>query len=53
MKQLDRTKFLEIGGACIAGITVSQLDFPYLKWLSSRTALAAAIKSSSLFISLP
>jgi hypothetical protein len=47
MKHLDRREFLRIGGTCIAGIAVSQLDIPYLKWLSSRPALAGAIDNNS------
>lgn len=42
MKELDRRKFLKIGGAGIAGLAISGLDLPCLEWLSSRTALAAA-----------
>lgn len=42
MKQLDRRKFLKIGGVGIAGLAISGLDIPHLQWLSSRTALAAA-----------
>jgi len=49
MKELDRRKFLKIGGAGIAGLAVSGLDIPYLKWLSSRTALAMGSEGAWCF----
>jgi hypothetical protein len=49
MKELDRRKFLKIGGAGIAGLAVSGLDIPRLEWLSSRTALAAGSENAWCF----
>ncbi len=49
MKQLDRRKFLKIGGVGIAGLAVAGLDIPYLQWLSSRTALAAGSENAWCF----
>jgi len=40
MKKLDRRSFLKIGGASFAGLAISQLDIPYLSYLSPKNALA-------------
>ncbi|WP_035216490.1 metallophosphoesterase family protein [Desulfobulbus elongatus] len=44
MMQLDRRKFLRIGGASLAGLAVSGLDLP---WLSYKPALATAISEDA------
>lgn len=44
MKELDRRKFLKIGGASAAGLALSGIDLP---WLSFKPALATAVSEDA------
>lgn len=49
MQKLDRRSFLKIGGAGIAGLAISQLDIPYLSYLSPKNALAMGSRDAWAF----
>lgn len=44
MKELDRRKFLKIGGASAAGLALSGIDLP---WLSFKPVLATAVSDDA------